>query len=563
MAAYPPPTITIFSGINYNTDFFYTDENEGILTAYVKKTGSIMTGQLRITMNDVNNPQLRLKNTNSGGAAGTICEGDTGVITAFTQGCSTGPNYVANNGYVKTVNSLAIATGANSPAVDTIPTMIVHSNQNVGIGILTPLNQLSLGTASTNSNINVAMSIQNNAGTYNYFGIGGTGLSGYWNNNFFINAQNDLVFNTNGQTATAIPRMIIKTTGMIGIGITNPQAVLDVNGDAQFTSNVMIGANSINGVGIFSTNSNPAGYCGITVGNDIFRGGNVYTAGSSSTYLKARNNLYFNTTCNMVFDTGANNLTNSTYTMILTSGGNLGIGTSTPNTQFEIWNGTASKIYLNSGATTRCFLNTNMFGIDIGNDVGTGKRVRFMPDNVQRVVMDDLGYTYIGMSPVTNPFGIRISGSDFENTIYQDNVSGANIGITCGNSNASIVLNNGVSWPTVIVNKTNQIITKNNSVTPQATGAAGYWYIDITAYRFPTQYNAIYFSCSTNSAGNTGYYSGTVIVNGIGNSIASIIAASSNIFLTWSWTGSILYLVVNVTTITVTAGAPLYYKCIG
>lgn len=203
------------------------------LNNYVLKSGSTMTGTLTINGASGLSHQLILNNNNYSTfpniklSAGDIYEASIGFGGLFSQ------NY-QNNLFLESTGKIILNTNGNS--ISGTPNFIINTNGNVGIGVLNPIHQFTIGTAPTNTGINVVMGIQNSAGTTNYFGTGGTALSGYWANNFFLNARNDLVIYTNGETAMAIPNMIIKANGNIGIGVGNPSTKLDVNGGIKATS---------------------------------------------------------------------------------------------------------------------------------------------------------------------------------------------------------------------------------------------------------------------------------------------------------------------------------------
>jgi hypothetical protein len=477
MASYPPPNVDIFNSINYNTDFFTAEDAEALLSGYVKKTGSAMTGQLTITTDDATNPQLKIKNTNSTGAAGVMCENDnTSAIAAYTVGCSAGPNYTANNAYIKAVNSLAIATGANSPAVNTIPTMIVHSNQNVGIGILTPLNQLSIG--SLNSNLNVAISIQNNAGTLNYFGIGGTSLSGYWNNNFFLNAKNDMVFNTNGRTAIEVPNMIIKASGNVGIGVSNPLYKLDVDGviysSSTISAAVGMSAGSISGGTISTTgafiNSNT------TTGNPTTgtNGGTgdrlIVDVGASGVYphsigISADSTMWYSTPSSA----GHNFYTGGTSKMVIASNGKIGIGTAASNFFVDIYCGGASAEGLrvqNGGSAGAVILSS----------------LPSKPGFIQFMKSDGARAGYIGYENVGNYLDMVVEGT-FANGGYRTTGNfivnnRLSIGTGSINSNIGLEIGGSANYTTNIrsvvgVGNTALSIGGSGEVQVDATGVIG------------------------------------------------------------------------------------------
>ena len=87
--------------------------------------------------------------------------------------------------------------------------------------------------SSTSTTANNCIQIKNNSTNYGYIGLAGTTFGGNYQNNLFLETTNALVFNSGNNTSTSVPRMIILANGNVGIGNTNPQYLLDVNGSAN------------------------------------------------------------------------------------------------------------------------------------------------------------------------------------------------------------------------------------------------------------------------------------------------------------------------------------------
>ena len=139
--------------------------------------------------------------------------------------------------------------------------------------------------------------------------------------------------------------------------------------------------------------------------------------------------------------------------------------------------------------------------------------------NTNTSTLTSSGYSYLGGTTST---GLRISGADYGNTIYQQNAT--NMGITVSNTGQSITLNIGsgntiqsITSTGVIINgalsttgnfncfgylnttvlstnNNNQIATSPITISPSTTGTSGYWLIDVQSYISQYVYTNVVFS---------------------------------------------------------------------
>ena len=113
--------------------------------------------------------------------------------------------------------------------------MRITAAGNVGIGTTNP--QTILSTGSTISNIKLAL--YDDGTSANFYGIG---------------AINNAITFSAGQSISANPQMVLKMSGNVGIGTTNPTFLLDVNGVPPSS------LPTIGGSGTYTTSSLPGNY---------------------------------------------------------------------------------------------------------------------------------------------------------------------------------------------------------------------------------------------------------------------------------------------------------------
>jgi hypothetical protein len=219
---------------------------------------------------------------------------------------------------------------------------------------------LGIGTTSPKQKLTIVgeISLRNGDGYYwnAYYSSGfkyiGTGYAGYT----IVDSTGAYTINTTNSSGTAdavasmVTRLYISSSGYVGIGTSSPTRKLDVNGDANIGTNLVVGS------GIYNANyyagSSTATYFKNSVGTDtltILQGGNV---GIGTTSPVDKLHVIGNIRINggdilnwggqaFIQTIGANDMffrPNSTLQMILQANGNLGIGSSftTPSAKLHV-----------------------------------------------------------------------------------------------------------------------------------------------------------------------------------------------------------------------------------
>jgi hypothetical protein len=327
--------------------------------------------------------------------------------TASIQSISSTPT--GNNGY----GTLVFATKNASSAYNADPTekMRITEGGQVGINISSPQYLLDVngtgrftGTITGNNNIELI----NAFGSYVLVGEG-TGASQYgvidWDatNNRLRIATQPYAFGANGGQIT------LTTSGNVGIGTTSPADKLDVVGNITLNAGYKFyngSANNSAGIDFDSSYVSLSGYNGIRffasntgVGSmsermRITSGGEVsigYTTAHNTLNLYNSTNAgirlqspYTGTTSNdgvyighqfqstdFLFRNYENSAfifeTNTSERMRITSGGNVGIGTSSPDRRLTIVGGNGTQLTLDNTGQTYTQQNWKINGTDVGS----------------------------------------------------------------------------------------------------------------------------------------------------------------------------------------------------
>jgi len=248
------------------------------------------------------------------------------------------------------------------------------SGSNIGIGTTSPSNSLQVNIGTANGGFNQGMSIVSGDGTYT---TGAGGMLQFQNENMIIGGVRaartsnglggQLQFYTHGGTngntfgTSFLQRMVIDTTGNVGIGTTTPQSVLQV----------MAGNNPPTSSGNMNTGviiSSAAGDAALNMG----------ASDNGSTLRYSWINSAF-----------VNNSGIGSSLVLQQNGGNVGIGTTSPAAPLEV-NGiiklTASSggyIIFQDGTTQSTAFNPAICGGDYAESVDvTGNRTSYEPGDV-------------------------------------------------------------------------------------------------------------------------------------------------------------------------------------
>jgi hypothetical protein len=299
-------------------------------------------------------PRIRVETTNSG-----ILARSAGIefVTNYNSGADTATSHIifdyfgATNGHGMNFKSgrsgfsnywfRNAADGVGMALIDTAyasgayPTLATNMNAvfgaSVGIGTTSPNTKLTIVDATAS----IASWWANSTTRYGMIGVGSGVVTGGGSTDFGIQANQNLLFATNGVTE----RMRITTTGNVGIGTTSPSEKLSVSSTSSGA-----GTNSVIQIvdtsyptmtGKFGVYNDGSGaYVGLWVAKATPTAANyAFLADSGSSYFNAAagGNVNFRI--------------NNTTQMILTSAGNIGIGTSTPQSNLHIRGADATLLF--------------------------------------------------------------------------------------------------------------------------------------------------------------------------------------------------------------------------
>lgn len=237
-----------------------------------------------------------------------------------------------------------------------LPVMTISTAGNVGIGTSVPANPLDVFYSNVSSS-NPAISIDNNAGggqdvfSFKFSGVTQASLRKANTGGLFIESDNNIEFFNNG-----VPNLAVLSTGNVGVGTQTPSERLDVVGNLRFSGALMAG--------------NLAGTAGQVLTSQGSGTAPIWSNAGSGWGLTGNSGI--NAATNFIGTTDAQDLafrTNGAERLRILSSGNVGIGTTTPGQQLEVFStSNPTTIRVKNSLST---ISAQAF-IEFGHDDGSG-----------------------------------------------------------------------------------------------------------------------------------------------------------------------------------------------
>lgn len=283
---------------------------------------------------------------------------------------------------------------ASSTASATTTFLSVLNTGNVGIGTTSPVARLEVASASAGI---AKFSRTTDADAKISFNAGGL-------NKYFVGYDADNSGNFQIDDLNALPLLSISQTGNVGIGTSSPAFKLDVNGSSHF-----FGISSFDGATYFAQDF---------LVNGVHRGylasGNAVLGGGSAN--------------DIVLDASTDNLilaTADTARLTITNAGNVGVGTTTPDTKLSVVLGGSTHSLVSAADTIAVFRNSASTGSNARFNIlsgANGESLIQLGDDVD----DDIGGVAYNNS--TNALSFRTNNTS--NRLLIDSVGNVGVGTT-------------------------------------------------------------------------------------------------------------------------------------
>ena len=306
---------------------------------------------------------------------------------------------------------------------------------DVGIGTSSPSYALTLGGSAANMLIAPAVTTNNalvrltNAGGNAYVGLDNNagGLGAVYGLHLYHAGAYPIAFSTSGAE-----RMRITSAGNVGINTSSPAVTLDVNGPIYSS-----GAGYFSGVSAIGTNL-------------LLQSVGVYP---NIQFYRAGQNNWFLGSPDASSDFGVAEGTSSAYRMYFKTGGNVGIGTSTPATKLEVSTNTGTEVFqitqtdATGGTIARMRLSHGsgtQAVFEVGSGYGalgltTSGPLAFNTNNTEKMRITSGGNVGIGTASPTEKLQVAVNtgSAALENGISLTNTVDSNIFIrVSGSANA-------------------------------------------------------------------------------------------------------------------------------
>jgi len=276
------------------------------------------------------------------------------------------------------------------------------STGNVGIGTTSPSSRLTVNKTKSGTDVEnydlirlglLGTGAVGDSSTIGWFSTSGTKTAGIEGISGLDNIlYGELAFHVRRYTTDAYDEVMrINNRGNVGIGTDSPGARIDIKG---VSGSPATSGTTQNGILRIQNNGN----------NNTLDVGQI-TSSPYGTWLQAADKSDLNPTY--------------TYPILLNPlGGNVGIGTASPNAKLEIFGGGNTLRMDSAGNTAKTFLmrNVNTAIAEIKTDGNldiniedAGRTMRFLNGNIERIKINDAGNVFIS-TPIVNAFyGISLT----------------------------------------------------------------------------------------------------------------------------------------------------------